>query len=260
MKKKYLFFDIDGTLVAGGYGTKSYIPESTKEALRKLRDAGHFLCIATGRAQAMAVDYMRELGFENMVSDGGYGVTINNKLLGITPLDRDKIIKLVNECESKGIAWALQTENSDTRFAPNNRFEELAYDVYMKTQVVSGLNPENYPVIYKAYLACEYPTELSIESLEGLPWCRFFKEYLFVEPADKAYGIKKVMNHLGADYKDAIVFGDAMNDISMFTDDWYKVAMGNACPELKAKADLITANVDDDGIYKACEKLGLFGL
>ena len=37
--------------------------------------------------------------------------------------------------------------------------------------------------------------------------------------------------------------------VTMFTDDWYKVAMGNAIPELKAKADFITDNVDADGIY-----------
>lgn len=257
MKKKYLFFDIDGTLAAGGYGN-TYIPESTKLALRKLREAGHFLCIATGRSQAMAVGYMRELGFENMVSDGGYGVTIDNELLGITPIDRDKVIALVRECERKGIPWGLQIDNSDTRVTPDGRFEEYTRDVYMKTRIVENLDPADYPNIYKAYIACDYPTEHSLENLDGLPWCRFHKEYFFVEPSDKAVGIRRIMDHFGADYKDAIVFGDAMNDMSMFTDEWYKVAMGNAIPELKAKADMVTADVDDDGIYKACEKLGLF--
>lgn len=66
------------------------------------------------------------------------------------------------------------------------------------------------------------------------------------------------MDHLGADYAVAIVFGDAMNDLSMFTYDWYKVAMGNSIPELKAKADLVTDNADADGIYHTCVKLGLF--
>ena len=91
MKRKYIFFDIDGTLVAGGYGN-SYIPDATKLALEHLRSAGHFLAIATGRSQAMAVDYMRELGFENMVSDGGYGVTINGELIEIAPLDKELVI------------------------------------------------------------------------------------------------------------------------------------------------------------------------
>ena len=36
MRKRYLFFDIDGTLIAGGYYGNNYIPESTKRAIEKL--------------------------------------------------------------------------------------------------------------------------------------------------------------------------------------------------------------------------------
>lgn len=256
-RRRYLFFDIDGTLAAGGYG-KTYIPDSTRLALDKLREVGHFLCIATGRSQAMAFDYMRELGFENMVSDGGYGVTIDGRLVGITPLDKQKVVRLIEECEEKGIIWALQPDNSVFRSAPDSRFEEFTHDVYMQTRVVEGLDPKDAPQIYKAYLACTAPTEYSIEALRELPWCRFHEKYIFVEPSDKAFGIRKIMDYFGADYADAVVFGDAMNDISMFVDDWTKVAMGNAIPELKAKADYITTDVDKDGIYNACVALGLF--
>ena len=38
----------------------------------------------------------------------------------------------------------------------------------------------------------------------------------------------------------------------------YNVAMGNGGPEIKAAADLVTADVNDDGLYKAFESLGLF--
>ena len=257
MKRRYLFFDIDGTLAAGGW-SHTYIPESTQLALKRLREAGHFLCIATGRSQAMAYDYMRELGFENMVSDGGYGVTIEGRLLGITPLPKDKVVRLIEECDRKGIAWGLQTENSVVRFAPDNRFEEQTHDVYMQTRVVEGLDPKDADVIYKAYIACLPPVEHTLEALKDLPWGRFHDDYIFVEPSDKAFGIRQIMDHYGADYADAVVFGDAVNDISMFVDDWTKVAMGNAIPELKALADYITTDVDKDGIYNACEALGLF--
>ena len=256
--RRYIFFDIDGTLVAGGYGDNCYIPDSTKEALKKLKQAGHFLCIATGRAQAMAVDYMHELGFDNMVSDGGYGITINDKLLGITPLPKDKIVKLIDECKREGFAWGIQPDNSWTRKVPDSRFVEVTHDVYMKSEIVENLDPRNYDAIYKAYIACPAPQEERLETLKELPWCRFFKEYLYVEPADKAYGIKKIMDYYKADYKDAIVFGDAKNDISMFKDSWTKVAMGNAIPELKELSDYVTTDVDKDGIYNACLKLGLF--
>ena len=85
----------------------------------------------------------------------------------------------------------------------------------------------------------------------------FLDEYIFVEPADKAHGIRRILDHFGADYSNAIVFGDGINDLSMFVDDWTKVAMGNACAELKAKADLVTTDVDKDGIWNACVDLGL---
>ena len=96
------------------------------------------------------------------------------------------------------------------------------------------------------------------ETLKKLPWCRYMPEYFFVEPTDKAAGIRRMMDYYHADYRDAIVFGDGLNDMSMFIDEWTTVAMGNAVPELKARADLITTDVDKDGIWNACVKLGLF--
>jgi hydroxymethylpyrimidine pyrophosphatase-like HAD family hydrolase len=154
--------------------------------------------------------------------------------------------------------WALQTDNTVYRTAPDSRFEDFTHDPYMKTRVVPVLDPRSFDKIYKAYIACLPGEERKLNTLKELPWCRYHNEYFFVEPTDKSVGIKQMMDRLGADYSDAIVFGDALNDMSMFTDDWTKVAMGNACPELKARADLITTNVEDNGIYNACVTLGLF--
>ena len=69
-KKKYFFFDIDGTLAVGTPGDQ-YVPESAKKTIKELEAKGHFVAIATGRSYAMAVNHMKELGFKNMVSDGG---------------------------------------------------------------------------------------------------------------------------------------------------------------------------------------------
>ena len=47
MEKKYLFFDIDGTLTDRSTGE---IVTSAREALPRLEENGHFVAIATGRA------------------------------------------------------------------------------------------------------------------------------------------------------------------------------------------------------------------
>jgi hydroxymethylpyrimidine pyrophosphatase-like HAD family hydrolase len=57
--------------------------------------------------------------------------------------------------------------------------------------------------------------------------------------------------------EDVYAFGDGLNDIEMIKGVGTGVAMGNAVEELKRHADLVTADVADDGISKALSKLGL---
>ena len=66
MKKKYFFFDIDGTLTLRDPITKeSYVPESTRRTLRQLKEKGHFVSVATGRAHWMAMDVVNLIGIDN---------------------------------------------------------------------------------------------------------------------------------------------------------------------------------------------------
>ena len=63
---------------------------------------------------------------------------------------------------------------------------------------------------------------------------------------------------LGGSYEDVVVFGDDTNDEDMFAPEFYKIAVGNAHPDLKAMADEISPANIDDGIYKVCEAHGWF--
>lgn len=67
-----------------------------------------------------------------------------------------------------------------------------------------------------------------------------------------------MLSYVGGRPEDVVVFGDDYNDLDMFDDTFYKVAMGNGCDALKAKADYVAAANVEDGIYKACEEHGWF--
>ena len=73
----------------------------------------------------------------------------------------------------------------------------------------------------------------------------------------KASAIETLLNYLNIKKEDTIAFGDAKIDIPMLEYCNIGVAMGNGGNEIKEMADFITDDVDNDGLYKAFEKLGL---
>lgn len=54
-----------------------------------------------------------------------------------------------------------------------------------------------------------------------------------------------------------LLFGDAKVDIPMLEYCEIGVSMGNGGPEILAMADMVTDDVEEDGLYNAFEKLGL---
>ena len=80
---------------------------------------------------------------------------------------------------------------------------------------------------------------------------------LGVKDINKAHAIDVLLEHLGAKRSDTIAFGDAKIDIPMLEYCEIGVAMGNGGPEILAMADLVTDDVEADGLYKAFDKLGL---
>lgn len=73
----------------------------------------------------------------------------------------------------------------------------------------------------------------------------------------KGNSLRGLCETIGIDIADTIAFGDNHNDISMLQAAGLGVAMGNAVPEAKKAADLVTADSAEDGIAVTLEELGL---
>ena len=80
---------------------------------------------------------------------------------------------------------------------------------------------------------------------------------LGVKGITKAHAVECLLEYLGARIEDTIAFGDAKVDIPMFECCAFSVCMGSGGDEAKAAADYVTAGVDEDGLYKAFDHLGL---
>ena len=73
----------------------------------------------------------------------------------------------------------------------------------------------------------------------------------------KAAAIERILGRYGLALEDAWVFGDSMNDLSMFQYARNAVLMGRHDKELEPYASFITKTVEEDGIAFAMEKFGL---
>ena len=54
-----------------------------------------------------------------------------------------------------------------------------------------------------------------------------------------------------------LVFGDGLNDLELFDYAGISIAMGKSAPELREKADYITKNLEENGIFYALEELNM---
>ena len=255
MEKKYLFFDIDGTLTNRATGE---IVPSAKEALQRLEENGHFVAIATGRAHYKAEKFTKANGFKNMVCNGGNGLVIDEELVMNIPLEKENCIRIIEEADKLGYGWCFVMDDTKDVYMRDTLFLERVGKRKEPTRYIIDDMLDIYAVenYYKVYVAipAEEEERLTMKSLVG--HLRFEPEYLMFQPDNKRGGILNMMEYLEADKKDVVVFGDDYNDMDMFHSDWLSIAMGNGCQALKEKADYVTDTNVNDGIKKACEHFG----
>lgn len=254
---KALFFDIDGTLI----DIKSHkIPESTTIALREAKNRGNRIFIATGRSHTIV-----ELpGLPKDIIDGY--VTLNGAvcIAGDSPVSLTKIptktVKGFSDlCLSLHLTNLFVTMEGMEVANANKRFE-TGFRQYFhlapipETDFASMLTRNIYQ------MTTFFPEEIEQELKSRFPQLEFNRWFptfadITCKGVDKAMGLEVMSRHFGIDPTDTIAFGDGGNDIPMLVKAGLGVAMGNASDSVKANADFITADIDDDGIYKALKAL-----
>ena len=255
MEKKYIFIDLDGTII--DHKTNE-APQSTIDAIKELKNNGHEVFIATGRPPCLFFDIDKKLNIDSYVAANGRLSVYKNEVVFSDPLDR----KVVNEFTTimNGMGFDVGYETIDDYFVESKMTKnvDLFSDVFHLYYPEIKKGKYKGEDIFQMILYIEKKDfNRAVEAYNGVNYS--ISNRYGVDVNDKSglkdIGIKALIEHLGITVDDCIAVGDGFNDISMIEYVGYGIAMGNANDILKSKADYVTDTVSNNGLYKAFKYL-----
>lgn len=258
---KILFFDIDGTLVS--FKTHR-IPESAIQALRAAKAKGHKIIIATGRPVAIITN-LRDIEdiIDGYATVNGACNIVDGKVINVNPIAVEDWQEIVKFALEEGAALYAAGMSTIAIFQPTEDLRKFYLDITGVDAVkeypdISLYDPAEPMLQVTVFIDKEQESRLMkrIPTITGTRWHPTFTD-IISSKADKGRALRLICAHFGVDPSDSIAFGDGGNDVSMLKAAGYGVAMGNAFPEAKAAADLVTDDIDSDGLRNAFVKLGL---
>lgn len=252
---KAAFFDIDGTLLSF---TTHTMPASTVEALKRLRARGIKTVISSGRPTYQLPRELQE-GFDAYVTLNGQLCYDGGGVYRSLPIDKADVHTIVGQVKD-GLydVLVLQRERSFVN-ALTPRVEATAKQANLVYEPDDIDRAFDAPVYQFCAFVGTGEERVFLDRTTSVAATRWTDLFCDVVPREggKAFGVAATLERYGLSPEEAVAFGDGENDLSMFDAVGTSVAMGNAWDVVKDRASLVTTDVDDDGIWKACERLGL---
>ncbi len=260
---KIVFFDIDDTLY---YKKETRIPESIfKEVIPKLKAKGIIPAIATGRCfGAFPIPlrpFVNQDGFELLVTINGQHNCYKDQTISKYALPIARMEAVVKQLKALNIEYGFVTNE---QFAVSNNTAEVieALKPIKEDYIV---DPEHYKHNDIMQMLAFYPQERSQEVKNSGLFGGDLKEVRWHPKAvdildktnSKAKGIQDVLAYFNIDIKNAMAFGDGLNDLEMLSSVGFGVAMGNSEEELKKLADYVTKPIWEDGVLFALKEFNI---
>lgn len=272
--QKLVFIDIDGTLVT----SREEIPQSAQEAIAQAGKNGHRLYLCTGRSKPEIYQHILDLGFKGVIGAGGGYIESKGEVIYQRHVRLEDVAFLVDYFTKNKFNFYLESNGG---LYGNKKLR----DAFVRLLVGEDADPNeeiDHPFIEKITFSdenllrpdvnkvCfveqpEIPFEEIRQALSGrfdvihctVPAFGKDSGELMVPGVNKGVAIEFLIDHLGMSRSDTIGIGDGMNDLEMLELCDQGVAMGNAHPGLKAVADFVTTDLEDDGLANAFKHYNL---
>jgi len=267
-KIKLVVSDVDGTLISESH----QIGSKTQDLVHKLKQKNILFSLATQRIYSSLIPIISSLDIEIPV------ISLNGALVKsrkgdvlsksvIKPATVEKALKLSKKyfvrialCHNDEIIYTDDNsvlKDFMSRVGTTYRLVD-SYDKYINEvlEVIMMGNEKKVIKTIQGKFKMPFSFSLKAKYYRSNSMDRIYNLEILRKGVSKKTGLKVLTKHLGIKKDEVLVFGDWYNDRDLFDFGGLNVALKNAVPELKAKANFITEKTnDEDGVGDFLEML-----
>lgn len=275
MKKDTLYVtDLDGTLL----GTDSRISQRSAEIISELTDRGAFITVATARTPATVVPILEQTRTTPpavVMTGTAYWDRCADMFTDVRTVDGGDVEAVLDFCRlhdvhpfvylkaPDGTTMDVYHAAPELNKAERNFYEERAHLKLKRFHLgtpAPALRATNTLIMYamgdarairNAYHELQGKTDCSVFCYPDIFNSDVYNLEIFPPGVNKAEAILRLKERLGA--RRLVVFGDNLNDLPMLAVADVAVAVGNALPEVKEKADIVIEPNYTDSVARFIE-------
>jgi Cof subfamily protein (haloacid dehalogenase superfamily) len=265
--QKAIFIDVDGTL----RNDNAEVTGRTINALKMAKENGYEPILCTGRPKDYAERLNNSISGSNyIIYNNGAGIcdSKNNIVIYENKMTKDSILELYKIANKDNVRFMLS--GNGTKYVNVIKYTD-GTETLIEWPLETFLDKIN--IIAVTIASSDFDTiKDMIEHVNKIPGIKIMNKHksladdsyekvgtiyidVVEENTSKGNAVKHFCEIYNIPIENRIAIGDDNNDLYMFEQCGYKVAMGNALKPVKEIADYITDDNNNDGVAKFIEKL-----
>lgn len=251
MNPKMILTDLDKTLLR----SDNSISEHTKQVLKKCRNCGILIVIATARYWIGAERYIEEIKPDYEITTDGTLVHRCGEQIYSCSMDTNNGNQIIQDLMKHNpeteitVASGSQVFWNSHNISESEKLHKAVFNDYSKP-LLCQINK-----IVAKLSDCDIAAEIADKNHCRLQCYRGENWYAFLpKKSGKIQAILELAGLLNISLNDIVAFGDDVNDVEMLQICGTGVAVSNAVMEVKNVADCITLSNDQDGVADWIEK------
>lgn len=261
MNRKVIFLDCDGTIF--DVPRKMYkASDKTRYAIKELTKNSHLVFIASGRCKCLLPKDVVDLNPSGFITTNGAYAYMKDEVIFEKPIKQESVQLLIEYCkENNGLCFLECQDYIYIRSLDDPLYIDFVDTWGVNHEIFKSDKTNNkWHLMMSVFRSEEECARFESKLSDKLDIRRQYGYTSFDVTdfgIDKGLGVRKVLEYLNIDRKDAYAFGDGLNDLELLEAVDESYAMENGNPKLKALAKNIAPDVLDDGFYQIMIQDGL---